>query len=551
MKTIIYFFLLASILIFIISCENKESKPLTAYDSISIAQHYLALNFEKSEVDSLQENLKNYRKNYLDLREDTLKNSVPPSLYFIPGLPNKDISQNKRPFRPQLTFCSLPDNKEELAFYTVAQLAYLIKQKEVTSVELTWLFLDRLKKYGDTLQCVITLTDSMALAQARRADDELSRGIWRGPLHGIPYGAKDLLAAPPYKTTWGAKPFSDQILNEKATVVRKLEEAGAVLVAKLTLGALAWGDVWYGGVTKNPWNMQQGSSGSSAGSASATSAGLVPFAIGTETWGSIVSPSTRCGVTGLRPSFGSVSRYGAMALSWSMDKIGPICRSAYDCAIVYNVIRGKDEKDKSVVEKYFFEVPGSEIPYLKVGYAKNLFEASKSRNDSIALAVLKESGIMMDSVSLPSDIPLDALSLILSAEAAAAFDLLTRSNIDSTLVRQIKNAWPNVFRSARFIPALEYIQANRWRTLLIQHWKNLFENYDVIIAPSFGGNQLLSTNLSGHPCVVVPNGFNETGSPTSISFISALHDEGSALALAQFYQERTGWDAEIPPFFRP
>ena len=551
MKTIIYYFLLASILIFIISCENKESKPLTAYDSISIAQHYLALNFEKSEVDSLQENLKNYRKNYLDLREDTLINSVPPSLYFMPGLPNKDISQNKKPFRPQLTSCSLPDNKEDLAFYTVAQLAYLIKQKEVTSVELTELFLERLKKYGDTLQCVITLTDSMALAQARRADDELSRGIWRGPLHGIPYGAKDLLAVPPYKTTWGAKPFSDQILEEKATVVRKLDEAGAVLVAKLTLGALAWGDVWYGGVTKNPWNMQQGSSGSSAGSASATSAGLVPFAIGTETWGSIVSPSTRCGVTGLRPSFGSVSRHGAMALSWSMDKIGPICRSAYDCALVYNVIRGKDEKDNSVVEKYFFEVPGSEIPYLKVGYAKNLFEASRSRNDSVTLAVLKESGIMMDSVSLPSDIPLDALSLILSAEAAAAFDLLTRSNVDSTLVRQIKNAWPNVFRSARFIPAVEYIQANRWRTLLIQDWKKLFENYDVIIVPSFGGNQLLSTNLSGHPCVVVPNGFNENGSPTSISFISALHDEGSALALAKFYQERTGWDEEIPPFFKP
>ncbi len=337
------------------------------------------------------------------------------------------------------------------------------------------------------------------------------------------------------------------MIDTEATIITRLEEAGGILVAKLTLGELAYGDVWFGGVTKNPWNPEQGSSGSSAGSASATSAGLVPYAIGTETWGSIVSPSTRCGVTGLRPTFGRVSRYGAMALSWSMDKIGPITRSAVDAAIVFDFIRGSDGKDKSVVDAPF-NFTGKSSKNLKVGYIKEFFEAdySNSEFDKATLNLLRENGIKLHEVGFPKEIPVNALSIILTAEAAAAFDELTLSGRDDEMVRQTKNAWPNLFRSARFIPAVEYINANRIRGELIIQVNNLFRDYDVIISPSFGGNQLLATNLTGHPCVVVANGFNEKGVPVSISFLGNLYDEAAPLALAAFYQSLTNFHNRMP-----
>ncbi|RMH75023.1 MAG: amidase, partial [Calditrichaeota bacterium] len=453
----------------------------------------------------------------------------------------------RRPFRYRDPGeVELPQNREDLAFYSVAELAALIKSRKISSLELTRFFLERLKKYGPRLECVITLTEELALEQARRADAEIAAGKYRGPLHGIPYGAKDLLAVRGYPTTWGAMPYKDQVIDEDATVIQRLEEAGAVLVAKLTLGALAWGDVWFGGKTRNPWNLEQGSSGSSAGSAAATAAGLVPFAIGTETWGSIVSPSTRCGVTGLRPTFGRVSRTGAMALSWSMDKIGPICRTVEDCAIVFNAIYGPDGIDQSVVDLPFNYSPDIDITRLRIGYLKSAFEADHETKpfDDAALEVLRSMGVELIPIELP-ELPTWNLSFILTAEAAAAFDELTRSNRDDLMVRQIKNAWPNVFRHSRFIPAVEYINANRIRYLLIQEMDKVMRQVDVYVAPSFGENLLL-TNLTGHPCVVVPNGFKEDGTPVSISFIGKLYGEAEVLAVAKRYQEATGFHRKHP-----
>ena len=325
-----------------------------------------------------------------------------------------------------------------------------------------------------------------------------------------------------------------------------------MLIVKLSMGALANGDIWYGGVTKNPWNLKQGSSGSSAGPASATVAGLVAFSIGTETLGSIVSPSTRCGASGLRPSFGRVSRNGAMALSWSMDKIGPICRSALDCALVFDVIRGTDGIDHHVRDAGFNYSAKTDIRKLRVGYLKNLFEAEypTKQNDLKALEVLKSLGVDVQVVDISSSIPVAAIRLMLTAEAAAAFDELTRSNRDSLLTDQRKNAWPNTFRAARFIPAVDYINASRIRSELVKEYYEKTKDFDVIVSPSFGGTQLLTTNLTGNPCVVVPNGFNDTGSLTSISFLGKLFGEAAALSLARAYQEASDWDEKVPPLFK-
>ncbi|HMQ00308.1 MAG TPA: amidase, partial [Cyclobacteriaceae bacterium] len=348
-----------------------------------------------------------------------------------------------------------------------------------------------------------------------------------------------------------AMPYKDQLIDETATVVKKLDEAGAVLLVKLTLGALAMGDIWYGGVTKNPWNLEQGSSGSSAGSASATAAGLVPFAIGTETLGSIVSPSTRCGTTGLRPTFGRVSRHGAMALSWSMDKIGPICRSAQDAAIVFETIRGEDGLDKTVKNAAFNYNAARDVKKLKVGYVKKYFEADYPNKefDNQTLEVLRKLGVELHEVEMPEELPIRSLLVILYAEAAAAFDELTRSKQDSLLVNQRKNAWPNIFRASRFIPAVEYINANRLRQMLIEKYHEALNDYDVIVTPSYGGSQLQITNLTGHPCVVVPNGFNDKGSPVSISFLGKLFGEAAALELAGAYQQATEFDDLHPEMF--
>jgi Asp-tRNA(Asn)/Glu-tRNA(Gln) amidotransferase A subunit family amidase len=376
----------------------------------------------------------------------------------------------------------------------------------------------------------------------------------------VPWGATDLLAVAGYPTSWGAVPYRVQRIERDAPGVRRLDEAGAVLVAKLTLGALAWGDVWFGGKTRSPWDASNGSSGSSAGSAAATGAGLVGFSIGTETWGSIVSPSTRCGTTGLRPTFGRVSRAGAMALSWSMDKIGPICRSVGDCAAVFAAIHGPDGEDPTVADRPFAWDPGLDPRRLRVGYLKALFdeepaadaepaEHESHAHDLAALEVLRGLGIELVPLELP-DLPVDSLSFILSAEAAAAFDELTRSGRDELMVRQIAQAWPNVFREARMIPAVEYIQANRVRTLLMRRMAELVAGFDAYVAPSFGGSNLLLTNLTGHPAVVLPNGFRADGMPTSLSFIGALWNEAPLLSLARAYQDATGFHRRRPDLER-
>ena len=531
--------------------ESKD-KPAIKRRQVAAAEGIMGLRFDRAERDSLISDLQEALASYRQLRQAALPNAVSPALLFNPVPTGMTLGGKQRPLVVSpVTEVEAPENPDDLAYFSVAQLGELIRTRRITSTQLTRMVLDRLKRHGPRLECVVTLTEELALEQARRADEEIAAGKYRGPLHGIPYGAKDLLAVKGYPTTWGATPYREQVLDETATVVSRLEEAGAVLVAKLTLGALAWGDVWFGGKTRNPWNLEQGSSGSSAGSASATAAGLVPFAIGSETWGSIVSPATRCGVTGLRPTFGRVSRAGAMALAWSMDKLGPLCRTVEDCALVFEAIRGSDGIDQTVVDLPFNYDYRVDLGELRIGYLKAAFDEDtpNQARDTAVLEVLMDLGAELVPLALP-DYPVSDLAFILSAEAAAAFDELTRSDRDDGLVRQIKNAWPNVFRAARFIPAVEYIQANRVRQQIIQAMQNMLVEVDLYVAPAFVGDNLLLTNLTGHPCVVLPNGFNEKGSPTSITFIGRLYDEATLLAVARAYQEATNWHLRHPPEFR-
>lgn len=522
--------------------------PKITKEQIDSAEKIIGLNFTDAEKDSMLDNLNEQLTNYENIRKIDLPNSIPPAIMFNPIPIGFQINHEQKPIKfSNYSNVKLPLNKDDLAFYSIGELAHLIKTRKITSTELTKFFIERLKKYGPVLHSVITLTEERALAEAKKADEEIAKGIYKGMLHGIPYGVKDLLSTKKYKTTWGSVPFKEQLIDEDATVIKKLHEAGAVLCAKLTMGELAWGDVWFGGMTRNPWDTTKGSSGSSAGSASSVSAGLLPFAIGTETWGSIVSPSTVCGVSGLRPTYGRVSRNGAMALSWSMDKIGVIGRNAEDLAIVFNEIRGLDENDLSLIDAAFNYNPKVSFNKLKIGYLKNDFARKYPfhDNDSIALNKLKELGAELIPIELPN-IATEDLSFILSAEAGAAFDELTRSNKDELLVRQIKNAWPNVFRSSRFIPAVEYINANRIRFLLIQEMKKLFDKIDLYVSPSWVGNNLLLTNLTGHPCVVVPNGFLKNGTPTSFTFIGNLFDEAKIVAVAKAFQDATDHHKKHP-----
>ncbi|MDE0768471.1 MAG: amidase [Opitutaceae bacterium] len=550
--SLVLFILSISILALSQACSSPKDQPKPdsiTPETVAAAEQLFGLKFDPEERALMLGELGKQLKAYRALRENPIDNAIPPAQIFNPLPVGFKVPNDQKPIDWGLShLVGIPANREELAFYSVADLSQLIQNKHVTSVELTELYLRRLNRFGDTLKCVVSLTEDLALEQARRADREIAEGHYKGPLHGIPFGVKDLLAVPGYPTTWGAKPYRERILDEQATVVLKLEEAGAVLVAKLTMGALAWGDVWFGGKTKNPWDLKQGSSGSSAGPSSATAAGLVAFSIGTETHGSIVSPSTRCGNTGLRPTYGRVSRHGAMALSWSMDKIGPICRNAIDCALVFNVIRGSDGIDQTLIDASFNYQSSTELSRLRIGYLKSAFdrEYANHEQDDAALRTLESLGVTLIPVELPDRLPIRALSFILEAEAAAAFDDLTLSGKDDLLVRQEENAWPNVFRAARFIPAVEYIQANRLRYQLIQEMDTLMKTVDVLVSPSFGGNQLLTTNLTGHPCVVMPNGFDNEGHPTSISLVGNLFDEATILAVANAYQDATDFEENHP-----
>jgi len=518
-------------------------------DSIVQAENIIGLNFNDAKRDSLIESLNAHLKNYENIRRSDLPNDIYPSLLFSPVPPGFQFNQKQN----QLNFArydnlNLPLNKEDLAWYSIGQLAELIKTKKISCVELTKYYLERIKKYSPKLHCVITLTEDYALKRASELDREIATGKYRGLLHGIPYGVKDLFAVKGYPTTWGAVPYKGQVIDYNSTVFNKLEAAGGVLLAKLSMGELAMGDVWFGAMTRNPWDITQGSSGSSAGSASSVSAGLLPFAMGTETWGSIVSPSTICGVTGLRPTFGSVSRAGAMALSWSMDKVGPICRSAEDCAIVFNVIRGKDINDPVTVNTAFNYTIKLNVKNLRAGYLKLNFNKKYDLrdNDSLTLIKLKEIGFNLTPVEFKPDVPLQDLSIILEAEAGAAFDLLTRNGDDDKMVRQAKDAWPNIFRASRFIPAVEYINANRLRTKLIRQLNEIMKRFDVLVVPSLEDDSQLLFNLTGHPCIAFPNGFTSKGMPTSITFVGNLYDEGVILSAANQFQFATNFNKKHP-----
>jgi Asp-tRNA(Asn)/Glu-tRNA(Gln) amidotransferase A subunit family amidase len=502
-------------------------------------------------------------------REVPVDNAVAPAYRFDPRPAPEDAAPDLGPgtaaWKPPAGV-KRPSADADLAFAGLAALSALLRERKVSSVELTRLYLDRIERHDPVLRAVITRTDDLALRQAEAADGEIGAGRWRGPLHGIPWGVKDLFAVPGYRTTWGSVPFRDQVRAETATVVSKLDTAGAVLVAKTAVGELAWGDVWFDATTKNPWKTDQGSSGSSAGSASGASAGLFAFAIGTETWGSIVSPCTRCGVSGLRPTFGRVSRHGAMALSWTMDKVGPIARSVEDLALVFAAIHGGDGIDPTAVSRPFAWPYRGDPRGLRVGFVPELFDFDYTKwadededpgayvewqaNDRRTLEDLKSLGYSLVPVSLPKDIPVGALSPILTAEAAAAFDDLTRSGKDDLLVRQVEQAWPNVFRQGQLIPAVEYIRANRIRTLLMRAMAEAMRGVDVFVVPTYGGDNLLATNLTGHPAVCVPNGFRASdGTPTSVTFQGRLFEEDKTLAVARVYQEETGFHRARPGGF--
>jgi len=535
---------------------SAQDTSIQKKDLIS-ASKLFDFSFTTKEIDTLYSDVIDNLANYKAMHRLPLANSVPLSMWQTPVVPGMHFNTVQKPIPWKLdNTVQLPTNKNDLAFYTLEQLASLIKNKKISSLALTQFFIDRIKKWGDTLQCVISIQEDIAYAEAKKADAELAQGKYRGLLHGIPYGLKDLFAVKGTKTTWGAAPYQNQIIEEDAFVYTKLRDAGAVLVAKFTLGALAMGDYWYGGRTKNPWNLNYGSSGSSAGSTSATVAGLVPFAIGTETWGSIVSPSTTCGATGLRPTFGSISRSGAMALSYSLDKVGPICRSAADAAIVFNYIHGTDGKDGSAVNMPFNYTPNKDIKKLKIAYAKNYFDKIKdtSRNEFKVLEEFKKLGVQLIPVNFPDSgvYNFNIMDVVIGVECAAQFDEMTRMNIDDILTRQTKNDWPNSFRTARFVPAVEYINAQRHRYTLMQKVNEVMQQYDVIICPSRGdGNQSAITNLTGNPVVCVPTGFDKRSNlPTGISFVGNLYDEATILSIAQAYQKATNWDETHPTLFK-
>jgi Asp-tRNA(Asn)/Glu-tRNA(Gln) amidotransferase A subunit family amidase len=538
--------------------EDKHVTAAMIDEAAVIAGISIAPDQQAAMLATLNGNL----KAFAELSALKMPNSVPPAFVFDPMPPGQTPTPPpagvdlRKPLHispaPAIASKEVPRDLNELAFCTVRELGELVRRKKVSSLALTEMYIARLKKYSPQLHFVITITEARALAQAKEADKEIAAGTYRSILHGLPWGGKDLLAVKGYPTTWGAGGFEDQMLDYDATVVQRLDASGAVLVAKLTLGALALGDKWFGGQTRNPWNTEQGSSGSSAGPASATSAGCVAFSIGSETGGSISSPSTKCGVTGFRPTFGFVPRTGAMTLSWTMDKLGPICRSVEDCALVMQAIWGPDGEDEACQDAWFQWNAQYDWKKLRVGYLKDDFEkpwqpaplaadatpeekAAYERRrssepaqiasheydrkfDLAALEVFNKMGVKLIPVEIPK-FPYDAMRSIYTIEGAAAFADLTESGRDKLLAERSQSTWPNAFRAERFYPAVEYIQTMRARTLAIQALAKVFEQVDLIVTPTSGpSNQVTVTNLTGHPAVIVPNGLRGPDAPPASGF---------------------------------
>jgi len=529
------------------------------------------------------------------LRNVQIRQDVEPAYVFKPALPGREPKGPATPgaaikySKPPLAL-KRPANLEDVAFWPVSHLAALVERKLVTSTELTNMYLDRLKRYNPKLFFYVTLTDELALKQAADADREIRAGKYRGPLHGIPWGAKDLFATKGIKTTWGGEPYVDQVIDYDATIVERLRDAGAVLVAKLTLGALAQGDVWFGGRTRNPWNPTQGSSGSSAGPGSATAAGCVGFSIGTETRGSILSPSSVNGVVGLRPTYGRVSRYGAMALSTTMDKIGPLCRHVEDAVLVFNAIYGPDKRDGSVADAAFRWNPDAPLAGYKIAFVKSAFDsvgqprgggagrgggatpppgaagaaAPAGRGGGLTteqqqaqasemkkiyddvLETYRKLGAKLEPVDLPDTSIANSIGFILDVEASASFDDITRSGDINQLSNPngSRSSWPNTFRQARFIPAVEYIRAMRARTLLMHTFDDFMSQYDALLEPNTGAT-LGTTNLTGHPAIAQKCGFTG-GLPRVFAITGKLYDEATICRIALAYEQATEWKDKHP-----
>ena len=517
--------------------QNSARTTYTLED-VKGAEHLSGITLTDAQRKEVLQALAGSRSGLDSIRKAGISNGVPLAFNFVPHgkKPKAGYKNDVKPSAPR-PFVK-PTKAEDIAFLTVAELGVLIRTKQLKPSELTEIFLARLKQYGPKLKNVITLTKDLARKQALAADADIANGKYRGPLHGIPFGLKDLFAAKDYPTTWGAEPYKEQVITHNCAVVEKLFEAGAILVAKTSLGALAYGDVWFGGQTLNTWNPKQGSSGSSAGSAAGTAAGLFAFSIGTETLGSIVSPSTRCRVTGLRPTFGRVSRYGAMALSWTMDKVGPICKTAEDCAIVFSVIHGADDRDPMSVDFPFSYRSSVDLKKLKIGV---LVPASFAATDDPAKdlgaagTILKGLGAMFTPVKISS--PMPGVSEVLTIEASAAFDEITHDGRVDTMKGSL---WPPAFRASSMLTGVDYIQAMRARTTLMHKFEDELGSLDVIIANGSGGDVLVTTNLTGHPQLFIPMGLNEQGRPLGISLIGRLYEEGTMLAIGNMIQQATG-----------
>lgn len=545
---------------------RAEQESQITLETIRAAEKVAGISFTPDERELMLEGLREQADQYEALHEVSLPNRVPPAYRFDPVPagwdPPGEVPSETR-MSPQETDSLPSGSPERLAFEPAVRLGAAIRDGVVTSEGLTRMYLDRLRRHGDRLNCVVTLTEELALEQARRADRELEEGHYRGPLHGVPWGAKDLIAVPGYPTTWGTAPYRDRVIDEKATIASRLEDAGAVLVAKLTTGAIAKGDEWYGGKTRNPWKPSEGSSGSSAGPGSATAAGLVGFSIGTETRGSIISPSTRCGVAGLRPTYGRVSRHGLMTLSWTMDKPGPMCRTAEDCAVVLDAIHGPDGHDRTLREVPYGWDPQRPLEDLRIGYWREAFRADPSEEEEAeeddraatlaaarsALETLRGLGVALEPVELPDRYPVEGMSFMPFLEAAAAFDEFSRSGLDDQMREQDEGSWANLFRRGQLMPAVEYIRANRIRTMLMGAMREVFEEVDLFVAPTGAGQLSNITNLTGHPALCVPSGFESDGTPVSVTFIGDLYREDVIARAAHAFQGETDFHGRQPPEF--
>jgi Asp-tRNA(Asn)/Glu-tRNA(Gln) amidotransferase A subunit family amidase len=542
--------------------EETRVTPAMLKDALALA----GLSFSEEDQKAMLQGVNRNLGNYEELRKMHIPNDVSPPFYFNPIVPGMKVNRLKEGVRFSTPAVKRPANLEDAAFWSVMQLGQLIRTRQVTSVELTQMYLDRLHKYNPKLNCVVTFLDDLAMTQAKQADAEIAAGKYKGPLHGIPWGAKDIITVKGYKTTWGSDAYKDQVLDNEASVVEMLRAAGAVLIAKLTSGELAQGDHWFGGITKNPWNLAEGSSGSSAGPASATAGGCIAFGIGTETSGSILSPSARCGVTGLRPTFGRISRYGVMALSWTQDRLGPLCRYAEDCAVVMSAIARPDGRDMSVSDIPFNWNAHLDVRRLRVGYLKDAFDETKDaalkRLDEKALEQVQTLGVKLIPLKVP-DWNVDVASI--GVESAVFFDELVRSGRDKKLTNPGRE---NGFRASRVVPAVEYLQSQRARAMMMVKLAEATAEVDVYLCPGIGGGppagagggrggpnprrqsttqrHFTMANLACYPAVAVPHGFGESGGPSSITFYGRPFGEGEVLALAKAYQDAAGFHLKHP-----